>query len=129
MKITTHNKTGAVVLYPATEPTPRPNQTIRVVESIPEGNGPLLWDHDAGQLIRTAPPPIPLRTRLKSVIKEWPPKMRAGFPFEKVSYWLEEGDEATAREIIDSLDVTGRPKIVQDTKAAILAEFDAEVAR
>lgn len=76
----------------------------------------------------TAPVPTPLaplRDRLKAKAGGFPAQVRAGFPFERVAYWLDQGDEETAKAVIEGVDVSGFPQPIQDAKAAMLEEFNA----
>jgi hypothetical protein len=79
------------------------------------------WDTDTESWEEIVPP---LSDRLQAVAGNFPPEVKAGFPFERVAYWLEQGDEATARAVIAGVDLTGYPQEILDAQTALLAEFD-----
>lgn len=74
-------------------------------------------------LFTSAPVILSLRERLRSVTGTFPASLKASFPFERVAYWLSQGDEAAAQAVIEGVDVSGYPQEVQNAKAALLAEF------
>jgi hypothetical protein len=82
---------------------------------------------EAGQVYVVEPEPKPLASlseRLRAVVGAFPPELRAGFPFERVAYWLDQGDNETARAVIADVDTSNFPQAIQDAQAALLAEFD-----
>lgn len=62
--IQTKDSDGSVIFYPRTAPAPRPGYTIRKVDALPAGAGPLRWDQAAGTLVRDPVPlpPVPALT-------------------------------------------------------------------
>lgn len=82
------------------------------------------WNTDTESWVAGAKPRASLSERLRAVVGAFPPEVRAGFPFERVAYWLDQGDNETARAVIAGVDVSAYPQSVQDAKTALLAEFD-----
>ncbi len=69
-------------------------------------------------------PPIPLADRLREVTAGFDPGLKSAFPFERVAYWIDQGDADTARAVIEAVDVSGYPQDVQDAKAVLIAQFE-----
>lgn len=128
--ICTDNLTGRVITYPENaEATPRDGWVIRevtpAIQAVLDQGGPFRWGE--GVLTKVNRPSKPLRERLRLVVKSgsFPASVRAGFPFERVAYWLDQGDVEAAKEVINSIDVSGKPAKIQAAKSALLAEFDS----
>lgn len=71
----------------------------------------------------------PLSVRLRRVARSFPAEVRAGFPFERVAYWLGQGDTDAARAVVAGVDTSGFPQEIQDGQTALLAEFGREDGR
>jgi hypothetical protein len=82
------------------------------------------WNTDTESWGAVVKPRASLSERLRAVVGAFPPEVRAGFPFERVAYWLDQGDNETARAVIAGVDLTGYPQEILDAQTALLAEFD-----
>jgi hypothetical protein len=79
-----NDTTGAVVIFgnPACPPTPKPGYTIRTVEALPTGAGPLRWDAATSQLVRDSLPEKLVPTLTARQLRLW--LIGAGMTLESI---------------------------------------------
>jgi len=68
-------------------------------------------------------PEPPLDVRLMAHMEGFAPATKAKFPFERVAYWLDQKQPATAKAVIEATDVSGESQAIQDAKTELLGEF------